>query len=85
MSATEKKPNSFHWDMAIAGLVPTMVWFIVFLVLPLMIIFVYSFWRSIDFQMVMDWTLDNYREIWKEEMYRRVFIKIDLANDHYYD
>lgn len=64
-----------HIDTGFLSLIPTIIWYILFLFIPIIIILVYSFWRSIDFKMVADWTLDNYREIWREEMYRRVFLK----------
>jgi len=44
-----------------AGFVPALVLFGLFFVVPLGLIVGYSFWETIDYNVVHHWTLDNYR------------------------
>jgi ABC-type spermidine/putrescine transport system permease subunit I len=44
-----------------AGFLPALVLFGVFFLLPLGLIVAYSFWETIDYNVVHHWTLDNYR------------------------
>ena len=44
-----------------AGFLPALVLFGLFFVLPLGLIVAYSFWVTIDYNVVHHWTLDNYR------------------------
>src|SRR5262249_39549913 len=44
-----------------AGFVPALVLFGLFFVVPLGLIVAYSFWQTVDYSVVHDWTLDNYR------------------------
>ena len=38
----------------------SLIWYIVFLIVPLSVIFVYSFWQMIDVHLIPNWTLENY-------------------------
>jgi ABC-type spermidine/putrescine transport system permease subunit I len=44
-----------------AGFLPALVLFGVFFLLPLGLIVAYSFWETVDYNVVHHWTLDNYR------------------------
>jgi spermidine/putrescine transport system permease protein len=44
-----------------AGFVPALVLFGVFFLAPLALIVAYSFWETVDYNVVHHWTLDNYR------------------------
>jgi ABC-type spermidine/putrescine transport system permease subunit I len=44
-----------------AGFVPALVLFGLFFVVPLGLIVAYSFWKTVDYNVVHTWTLDNYR------------------------
>ena len=44
-----------------AGFVPALVLFGLFFLVPLGLIVCYSFWQTVDYNVVHDWTLDNYR------------------------
>jgi spermidine/putrescine transport system permease protein len=57
------------------GLIPTAVWYLVFLAIPLTILALYSFWRVVNFEIVPDWNLDNYRTLLAEPIYIPNIIK----------
>jgi ABC-type spermidine/putrescine transport system permease subunit I len=44
-----------------AGFLPALVLYGVFFLVPLGLIVAYSFWQTIDYNVVHNWTLDNYR------------------------
>ena len=44
-----------------AGFVPAILLYGLFFVAPLGLIVAYSFWQTVDYNVVHDWTLDNYR------------------------
>ena len=44
-----------------AGFLPALLLYGVFFIVPLGLIVAYSFWQTIDYNVVHDWTLDNYR------------------------
>lgn len=49
------------WLEEYGGLAPATVLLGVFFLVPLGLIVAYSFWRVVDYRVVADWTLDNYR------------------------
>lgn len=60
------------WATALQ-LAPATVLLLVFLVGPIAVFFVYSFWTSEAFELVGDWTLANYREALTDDLYRDLF------------
>ncbi len=52
-----KNNRFFFWSLAGPG----SVFLVLFLVLPLISIIVFSFWRTESYQLYADWNLDNYR------------------------
>ena len=48
-------------------------------VVPLAIMFVYSFWTTKNFQIVHDWTLDNYRTFFASWTYPKVLLRTLVA------
>ena len=44
-----------------AGFLPALVLFGLFFLVPLGLIVGYSFWETVDYNVVHHWTLDNYR------------------------
>ena len=56
-----------------AGFLPAMVLYGLFFVAPLALIIAYSFWRTVDYNVVHDWTLDNYRYFFSVSTYLRTF------------
>lgn len=65
-----------HRDRALLwGLVPMFVVQIALFVVPLAIMFVYSFWTTSNFQIVMEWTLANYRVFFESWTYPRVLLR----------
>src|SRR5690606_23455689 len=43
------------------SLLPTALLFGIFFLMPLLLIVLYSFWKVIDYRVVGEWTIDNYR------------------------
>jgi spermidine/putrescine transport system permease protein len=56
-----------------AGFLPALVLYGVFFVAPLALIVAYSFWQTVDYNVVHDWTLDNYRYFFSVPTYLRTF------------
>src|SRR6201985_744392 len=55
---------------------PPLVWVEVFLLLPYALLFCYSFWSvSPTQQIVHSWTLDNYRELWRVNVYLQTLFR----------
>ncbi len=58
----------------LAFLAAPKLWLLVFFVMPMAAIVLYSFWRVIDYQIVADFTLNNYRRI-SGDLYVGVFAR----------
>ena len=56
-----------------AGFVPAILLYGLFFVAPLALIVAYSFWQTVDYNVVHDWTLDNYRYFFSVPTYLRTF------------
>jgi spermidine/putrescine transport system permease protein len=56
-----------------AGFIPALILFGAFFLVPLGLIVAYSFWRVVDYNVVHDWTLDNYRYFFSVGTYVRTF------------
>ncbi len=54
-----------------AGFLPALVLYGVFFLVPLALIVAYSFWQTVDYNVVHDWTLDNYRYFFSVPTYAR--------------
>src|SRR2546423_11900937 len=52
-----------------AGFLPALVLFGVFFVVPLGLIVAYSFWQTVDYNVVHDWTFDNYHYFFSVSTY----------------
>src|SRR5918911_4625166 len=52
-----------------AGFVPALVLFGLFFVVPLGLIVAYSFWETVDYNVVHDWTFDNYHYFFSVSTY----------------
>lgn len=57
---------------------PGAAFLVVFLVLPLLSIVVFSFWRTESYTMIQDWNLDNYQALMFDQTYR-VFLMRSLV------
>ena len=56
--------------------VPPLLWVAVFLLLPYLLMFCYSFWSvSASQNIVHAWTLDNYRELLRVDVYRQTLFR----------
>lgn len=56
-----------------AGFLPALVLYGVFFAAPLGLIVAYSFWKVVDYNVVHDWTLDNYRYFFSVSTYVSTF------------
>jgi ABC-type spermidine/putrescine transport system permease subunit I len=56
-----------------AGFLPALVLYGAFFVVPLALIVAYSFWRVVDYNVVHEWTLDNYRYFFSVSTYVSTF------------
>jgi ABC-type spermidine/putrescine transport system permease subunit I len=63
------RPDSLRALTQYAGFVPALVLFGLFFVVPLGLIVAYSFWRTVDYNVVHDWTTDNYRYFFSVSTY----------------
>ena len=61
------------------GFVPALVLFGLFFAAPLGLIVAYSFWKVVDYNVVHDWTLDNYRYFFSVSTVRPDAVGDDLG------
>src|SRR5438046_7539761 len=54
-----------------AGFVPALILYGAFFAVPLGIIVAYSFWKVVDYNVVHQWTVDNYRYFFSVATYVR--------------
>jgi spermidine/putrescine transport system permease protein len=75
----DKKGSRFgrfqNLDVVSIGLLPIGFWYLIFLIIPLGILAVYSVWTFRDFEIIPDWTLDNYIALILEPVYLATIIK----------
>src|SRR3954447_22567782 len=57
------------------GLVPTAVWYLVFMAVPLAILAVISLWKIENFDIIPTWNLDNYLAVFNEPVYLNTLLK----------
>ncbi|HEV8308211.1 MAG TPA: ABC transporter permease [Methylomirabilota bacterium] len=69
------RPRAATFDPLLLGLVPTIVIQGGLFVLPMAIMFLYSFWTTRNFQLVPEWTLANYLAFFQGWTYPRVLGK----------
>lgn len=58
---------------------PGVLFILVTLLLPLMAIFMFSFWRTESYELYPDWNLDNYRVLFTEAAYRTFLLRSVLG------
>jgi ABC-type spermidine/putrescine transport system permease subunit I len=54
---------------------PGVLFIMIGLLLPLLSIVVFSFWRTESYELYADWSLDNYRTLFGEAAYRTFFLR----------
>src|SRR6266516_4536866 len=54
-----------------AGFVPALILYGAFFAVPLGIVVAYSFWKVVDYNVVHEWTVDNYRYFFSVATYVR--------------
>jgi spermidine/putrescine transport system permease protein len=70
MEAPRDRDRALLWGLAPMYLVQAALF-----VVPLAIMFVYSFWTTKNFQIVTDWTLANYRTFFESWTYPKVLLR----------
>jgi spermidine/putrescine transport system permease protein len=70
MEAPRDRDRALLW-----GIAPMYVVQAALFVVPLAIMFVYSFWTTKNFQIVTDWTLANYRTFFESWTYPKVLLR----------
>lgn len=58
--------------LAMLPALPVMAWVLAFIVVPMVIMAVFSFWRYHNFDLEPVWNLDNYRAVFQQPVYARV-------------
>lgn len=58
---------------------PGVLFVLVTLILPLLAIFMFSFWRTESYELYPDWNLDNYRTLLGEPAYRTFLVRSALG------
>jgi ABC-type spermidine/putrescine transport system permease subunit I len=58
---------------------PGVLFILVTLILPLLAIFMFSFWRTESYELYPDWNLDNYRVLFTEAAYRTFLLRSILG------
>lgn len=66
-----RRPRDWQW----LGFVPSALLFGLFLGAPLVLIVLYSFWTVVDYEIVHDWTLDNFRYLLTTGVYLKVALR----------
>jgi spermidine/putrescine transport system permease protein len=61
-----------HWGPAV-WLTPISGWMLIFYALPVGYIFLVSFMSMVNYRLVTDWTLANYRYIFAQSMYHKAY------------
>ena len=65
-----------HPELRFLGLAgPGAAFIVISLLLPLLSIVVFSFWRTESYELYADWNLDNYRVLLGEAAYRTFFLR----------
>ncbi len=59
--------------LSLAQLTPATAFLLVFLVGPLAVFLIYSFWVTRSYQLISDWNIENYREALTQGVYRDLF------------
>jgi ABC-type spermidine/putrescine transport system permease subunit I len=58
---------------------PGVLFILVMLILPLLAIFMFSFWRTESYELYPDWNLDNYRVLFTKAAYRTFLLRSILG------
>lgn len=70
-ASSPREPRSWQW----LGFLPSAVLFGVFLGAPLVLVALYSVWKVVDYQVVHEWTLDNYQYLLTTAVYIKVAVR----------
>ncbi len=68
------------WGMALAGVGPIVLWQVVFFVVPLGMLSVYSFWRMVNYRIDYTFTFYNYAHIFENPLlYNALLLSLEIA------
>ena len=68
------------WFKSVMGLGPVVLWQIIFFVVPMGMLSIYSFWRLIDYRMDYTFTLYNYEQIFENPLlFNALVLSLEVA------
>ncbi len=68
------------WFKSVMGLGPVVLWQIIFFVVPMGMLSIYSFWRLIDYRMDYTFTLYNYAQIFENPLlFNALILSLEVA------
>jgi spermidine/putrescine transport system permease protein len=68
--APKRRARSWSW----LGLLPLTLWEAVFYFVPAVLLFLASFWVLQSYELVADWTLENYRQVFGQRIYLDAYL-----------
>jgi ABC-type spermidine/putrescine transport system permease subunit I len=80
IAATIERPRS-AWRIGPFALLvgPGVIFLVLTLLLPLLAVVMFSFWRTESYELYADWNLDNYRVLFTEPAYRTFLLRSALG------
>jgi ABC-type spermidine/putrescine transport system permease subunit I len=80
MPGTPRRRTSLTALLPTAGLLPLVLWQIVFFVVPVALIVGVSFWRTKNYRLIPDFTFDNYAAIFaRPAIWRALLLSVETA------
>lgn len=80
MPSTPRRRTSLTALLPTAGLLPLVLWQIVFFVVPVALIVGVSFWRTKNYRLIPDFTFDNYAAIFaRPAIWRALLLSVETA------
>lgn len=80
MPGAERRRISLATLLPTAGLLPLVLWQIVFFVVPVVLMVGLSFWRSKSYRLIPDFTFDNYAAIFaRPAIWRALLLSVETA------
>jgi ABC-type spermidine/putrescine transport system permease subunit II len=70
-----KRPAALTQVLRGAPALPLLSWAMLFILLPGIIMLVYSFWKYRNFNMYPEWNLSNYVEVFRQSAYPKVMVR----------
>jgi len=75
LEAAGSKTSHRHTFLTMLPALPVMAWVLLFLLVPMAIMAVFSLWRYHNFDLQPVWNLDNYRAVLEQATYTRIMLR----------